>query len=135
MVRTGSTIHDKHGVLIGVKRIVQNKKFNNRNVDYDYSLLELDEPLTFDETTQPIALPDFGEDVADGSMCLVTGWGNTQNSSESRLNLRGAEVPIVNQVKCNAAYSSYGGVTPRMICKLKQIRFPITGFNHPYLND
>lgn len=47
---------------------------------------------------------------------MVTGWGNTQSATESRLKLRGAEVPIVNQEKCEEAYKRYGGITARMIC-------------------
>lgn len=79
-------------------------------------MIELAEPLEFDESRQPIKLPRPYEIIRDESLCLVTGWGNTQNSSESRLNLRAAEVPIVNQRKCSKAYNRYGGVTPRMIC-------------------
>lgn len=79
-------------------------------------MLELSEPLIFNNTCQPVALPHFFDFIRDNTKCFVTGWGNTQNSSESRLVLRGAEVPIVNQKKCAQAYNRYGGVTPRMIC-------------------
>lgn len=99
-----------------VKRIVQHARFNPKNVDYDFALLELTEPLVFDQSIQAVRLPDFNDLTEDNSVCLVTGWGNTQNSSESREQLRGAYVPIVNQKKCSDAYEEFGGVTPRMIC-------------------
>lgn len=98
-----------------MKRIAQHEKFNYSTIDYDYSLIELAEPLVFNATVQPIKLPRPFEFIRDQSLCLVTGWGNTQNSNESRILLRGAEVPIFNQRKCAKAYSRYT-VTPRMIC-------------------
>lgn len=117
-VRAGSSQESKGGNLHSVKRIVQNSRFQGSNNDYDFSLLELVEPLKFDETKQPIKLHDFDEIFADDSTCLVSGWGSTQNSSESRLQLRAAEVPIVNFQRCAKAYEPFigHGITPRMIC-------------------
>lgn len=116
VVRAGSSLHSKDGDLYSVRRIVQNPRFSGRTIDYDFSLLELSEPLKFDSTKQPIKLHDFDEIFADNATCLVTGWGNTQSATESRMQLRAAEVPLVNQQKCIDAYSSFGGITPRMIC-------------------
>jgi len=115
-VRVGSSMHVSNGSLVSIKRIVQHKKFSYSNIDYDYSLLELNESLILDERRQQIDLPRPFEIIKDKTTCLVTGWGNTQNSSESRLHLRGADVPIFNQVECSKAYKRYGGVTSRMIC-------------------
>ncbi|KAL9707774.1 hypothetical protein quinque_011292 [Culex quinquefasciatus] len=63
-----------------------------------------------------VPLPVQGESVPDGTLSLVTGWGNTQSTSESQVLLRAAYVPTFNQDGCNSAYSVYGGVTDRMIC-------------------
>lgn len=54
------------------------------------------------------------EDIANGTPCLISGWGTTQNQSESSRYLRAVEVPKVDQDLCNKAYS--GRVTPRMFC-------------------
>lgn len=69
-VRISSTVHDKHGELIAVKRIFQHEKYSPSNIDYDYSLLELASPIEFDETAQPIGLPDLSDSLADGTYCL-----------------------------------------------------------------
>lgn len=115
LVRIGSTKTNKDGVTHKVKRIVQHKKYHSKTIDYDFSLLELEESIEFNENSKPIALPDKDTKLADNTNCLVTGWGDTQ-SSESRLKLRGAEVPIVNQQSCMDAYKRFGGITPRMVC-------------------
>lgn len=71
-----------------MKRVVQHAKFNYATIDYDFALLELAEPLEFDDTKQPIKLHDFDENFEDGTMCFISGWGNTQSIDESNLFLR-----------------------------------------------
>ncbi|XP_013099237.2 trypsin-1 [Stomoxys calcitrans] len=115
-VRLGTSISSKGGELHEVAEIFQHEKFNYSNVDYDYSLLKLAREIEFDETKQAVKLPETKEDAMDGDLCFVTGWGNTQNASESREWLRLTEVPIFNQEQCSDKYKKFGGVTERMIC-------------------
>lgn len=84
------------------------------DIDYDFSLLELEESIQFNEKTQPITLVDKEQVLNDNTMCLVTGWGDTLSLTEKNAKLRGAEVPIYNQNKCMEAYN--GAITPRMMC-------------------
>lgn len=114
--RIGSELYGSGGSVVKVQRIVVHEDYDSRTIDFDYSLLQLSQPLNFSDQIKPIALPSVDDEVADGTFCLISGWGNTQNSSESRTKLRGAEVPIVNQEKCVEAYRSTNTVTPRMIC-------------------
>lgn len=111
--RIGSKKYASGGRMVNVKRVVIHKRWNFRKIDFDYALLELREPVTFSEKVQPIELPSVNDVIPDDSLCQVSGWGNTLNSSESKEILREATVPIVNQEKCNRAYNK---ITPRMIC-------------------
>ncbi len=97
-------------------RIVQHPEFSFYTIDYDFSLLELESNLKFDNTIEPIQLPEQDQEYPDDTPSIVTGWGNTQAVDESRDRLRAAVVPIVNQEVCSRAYSDFGGVTDRMIC-------------------
>lgn len=115
-VRTGSSTHNTGGINYSVKRAILHPKYSSKDADYDYGLLELENALKFSDFAKPVALADFDITIQDNTICLVTGWGNTMNSSESSLYLRAVVVQIVNQRLCNKAYSIYGGVTPRMIC-------------------
>lgn len=115
-VRVGTSTHAQGGISVPVERIEQHKQFNYSNIDFDFSLLKLSKPLNYSDSVQPVKLPRIFDKVRDGTLCLVTGWGNTANVSESRNSLRGAEVPVVNQRKCFNDYARYGGVTPRMLC-------------------
>lgn len=115
-IRAGSSKHASGGSVISIKRIVQHSSYNRNTIDYDYSLLELKSAISLGSNAAVIPLPAQNETVQDGTLCEVTGWGNTQSVSESRANLRAAYVPAYNQNQCNSAYARYGGVTGRMLC-------------------
>lgn len=115
-MRVGSSTHQSDGILIAVREIIQHRNFSYQNIDWDYSLLRLNVSVNLDESKSAISLPDQNEAIEDKASCAVTGWGNTQNATESRNVLRKADVPIVNQAKCSQSYKNYGGVTARMLC-------------------
>lgn len=115
-VRVGSVRHALGGAVIPVKRIVQHPSYDSVVIDYDFSLLELQKAIKLGKNAMVVGLPAPDESVLDGTLSLVSGWGNTQSTSESQAILRAAYVPTYNQNDCNSAYSMYGGVTDRMIC-------------------
>lgn len=77
-IRAGSDMTKSGGVLVDVQKIHQHEKYDQFNIDYDYSLLQLAQPLNFSKSIQPIGLPDQDDPVEDDTMCIVSGWGNTQ---------------------------------------------------------
>jgi trypsin len=100
-----------------VKRIIQHPNFSFSTIDFDYSIMELEEPIEFDETKQPIKLPSQDQKFEDNRDTFTCGFGNTQNINESRNQLRYVSVPIFNQAKCSKAYEEIDAlVTSRMIC-------------------
>lgn len=78
-VRVGSTTHRSGGKIIALKRIVRHPKHNASIADFDFSLLELAEPLTFSDQIQPVPLPKANAKIRDGTNVLVSGWGNEKN--------------------------------------------------------
>lgn len=115
-VRVGSTKLYEGGQLIDVEKCIINYNWSSITMNNDFALLKLSEKLNFSSRIAPILLPRRNEKIADGTKCSVSGWGLTQNSSESRENLRQVTVPIVNQEKCSTAYSNVNVVTKSMIC-------------------
>ncbi|XP_053663425.1 trypsin-1-like [Anopheles marshallii] len=119
-VHVGSTHVNDGGRSVKVRRILHHPKQNSWS-DYDFSLLHLDQPLNFSETVQPIRMrrPSTSEsdgELSDGTLCKVSGWGNTHNPDESTLVLRAANVPLTNHRRCNEVYEGIGSVTESMIC-------------------
>lgn len=116
-ILVGSSLNNQIPQMNNVKRIIMNPEYDRNTQDYDVAVLELQTPLTFNDRIQPIPLADENDTILDDSMCLVTGWGETNRFIFfGRHRLRGVEVPIVNQETCNNDYESVGGVTPRMLC-------------------
>lgn len=115
-IRAGSNKNSNGGVVVKVQKIFQHLKYDRFSIDFDYSILKLEENLKFSKQIKAIQLATQDQDVADDTECVVTGWGNTQSSQESNKVLRSATVPKFNQKECNEAYTSYGGITDRMIC-------------------
>lgn len=116
-VRVGSAENTNGGSIYKVKRTIQHEHFDKQsNLDYDFALIELEDGIKFDEKAQPIELVHENQEMIDGTMCLVTGWGRTQSANESRRLLRGVEVPIANYQQCMYNYRRLRPVTPRMFC-------------------
>ncbi|XP_059607796.1 trypsin-1-like [Phlebotomus argentipes] len=118
-LRVGSSYHASEGQVVKVKRSILHPEYERITINYDFSLLELEEPLQFSDVCQPIALPEQDQDVEEGALLLVSGWGltyNPKNREESNDKLRAVIVPKVNDEYCNAAYSQWSGITEAMIC-------------------
>lgn len=52
-------------------------KFNSDTYDYDYALLELEEPVEITKNVSIVKLVEPGVDLEVGTMLTVTGWGST----------------------------------------------------------
>ncbi|KAJ8707371.1 hypothetical protein PYW08_010623 [Mythimna loreyi] len=85
--------------------------------DYDFQLLELSEPLKFDENIQPIKIAHI-EDMVIGKVITVTGWGNTEENGPYSNVLRAVRVPIISKEHCQNVPFPYfrGSLTSRMFC-------------------
>lgn len=116
-----SASNSERGRLVKIKRIIVHDDFDTKTVDYDFSLIELVEPLKYDEKAQPMTLPDARGKVEDGEMCLVTGYG--RSGAFVNRSLHGVKVPIVNQEKCLNANREVNPVTPRMVNKSHNLIF------------
>uniref|UniRef100_A0A3Q3VWP1 Uncharacterized protein n=1 Tax=Mola mola TaxID=94237 RepID=A0A3Q3VWP1_MOLML len=92
-----------------VKRIISHPDYNQMTFDYDIALLELNEPLEFSNTIQPICLPSSSHVFPAGMSCWVTGWGALREGV-----LQKASVKIINDSVCNEV--TVGQVTSRMLC-------------------
>ena len=81
-VRVGSSNRTSGGSFIKVKQVYQHEKFNPFTDDFDFSLLQLAEPLTFGNTIQSIALASEDLIIEDGVEVRVSGWGNKKKSNQ-----------------------------------------------------
>ena len=64
--------------IIRVKNVIRHPKFNRITKRFDYSIVKLREPLTFNSNVKPACLPKSANfDV--GNFALASGWGSIKN--------------------------------------------------------
>ncbi|XP_017773892.1 PREDICTED: trypsin-2-like [Nicrophorus vespilloides] len=114
-IRAGSSIRNSGGVVIAVKKIHQNPKYNSRTIDYDISVMELVSPLSFGSGIQTVSLPKNGEAATVGADAICTGWGTTSEGGSLPSKLQTVTVKVVSTKECSDAYG-VGEITDRMIC-------------------
>uniref|UniRef100_A0A8D0BDH5 Peptidase S1 domain-containing protein n=1 Tax=Salvator merianae TaxID=96440 RepID=A0A8D0BDH5_SALMN len=111
---------NNHIAMRSIRRIVMHPHYDQYISDYDIALLELEAPIFFNELVQPICLPSSPRVFIYGTVCYVTGWGNTEYFdfnmffSELAKTLQEAKVKIIDQSICNKLYDDV--ITSRMLC-------------------
>ncbi|XP_038133256.1 granzyme A-like [Cyprinodon tularosa] len=124
-------------VLLGVhsiKEIEKEKKFRQvRNVktkvihpcydeaDHlnDLQLIMLEKPVKTTKWVSPLKLNKAAKDPVAGTVCMVSGWGKTNNARNKMSNvLKSANVTVIDRMKCNSPsyYNLQPYITRNMIC-------------------
>ncbi|KAJ8918085.1 hypothetical protein NQ315_011542 [Exocentrus adspersus] len=115
-VRAGSTYHETGGQLIKVKHVHQHPGFDMSDMDFDISILELQENIKYTNKSSPIKLVDADQRAASGAIATVTGWGLLDQ--EDKLlpsHLQVVKVPVVSVEECEKVYGPFR-ITDRMLC-------------------
>lgn len=113
-VRVGSSDRLEGGQLHEIEHLIFHENYNVYH-DYDYGLLLTKKEITFSALARPAKLPKIGDaDIADATLCLVSGWGVTSDSDEKVRYVEAVEIPKANVGDCKYSYG--GRITDRMIC-------------------
>ncbi|CAG2208652.1 CORIN [Mytilus edulis] len=104
------------------KNLYPHPKYNPITVDNDIALIELDEPVYFNDYLRPICLPDPTHVTPAGTRCYAVGWGRKdETATDYERALKEVTLNIENWDSCNNAIenspvkSSYK-LTDNMIC-------------------
>ena len=94
--------------------------FTSTGVPYnDLALLKVSPPFQFDDKRAAIPLYTFKEELASGSIALVSGWGRTRYSIRP-IYLEAVEVPMISKEECIKAYENQGKLPEGEICTMHQ---------------
>lgn len=118
-VRLGSSSSVEGGVLYSVISNIHHPDFHWLTLDYDVALLKLHQDIVFTDAIQPIALVSLkNENVRDGALLRVSGYGETQNPNDTRNLLRAVTVPKISNERCSEKYIDYPffPINDNMIC-------------------
>ncbi|XP_063055053.1 trypsin-3-like [Engraulis encrasicolus] len=94
-------------------KIVKHPKYNSVSQDNDIMLIKLSKPAKLNQYVDTVALPSSC--ASAGTMCLVSGWGNTSGTDYYPINLRCLDIPIISDSTCAGAYPG-GQITENMFC-------------------
>ncbi|KAL4656609.1 granzyme B-like [Arapaima gigas] len=106
---------EKSKQSIPVQKCYQHPDFWKNNFDFDVMLCKLQNNATLNKNVQPIELPKQGENISDGTQCLVSGWGRKKPKSPAASSLREVSLKIQNSGECAEIWRSHF-VPERMIC-------------------
>ena len=112
-IRAGTLCHNYGGSIHQVSKIIVHPNYytNNYNIPVnDIALIQVTIPFTLDGTKDAIPIADLPARV--GSVAKISGWG-WMNSSFP-IQLRKANVQIINKSSCNATYQ--GRLPAGQIC-------------------
>uniref|UniRef100_A0A8C1JG31 Transmembrane serine protease 3b n=1 Tax=Cyprinus carpio TaxID=7962 RepID=A0A8C1JG31_CYPCA len=114
MVQTGLCLLDDNQPLSGsgalsVEKIIYHANYRPGEFSYNIALVKLKLPLSFN--VAPICLPSYGESFEDGQMCLISGWGATEDGGEASVSLHTAQIPLRSSRDCRRL-----GLTSWNIC-------------------
>ncbi|KAM3962190.1 vitellin-degrading protease [Aphomia sociella] len=115
-VRVGSSLSSEGGDIYPVGDFVSHPGFSYSKMDNDIALIWLSRPIEFNENATSIDMFENGEEIEDGELTVVTGWGNIEEGGGHPKTLQKVLVPKINSQKCYRAYAPQYTVTARMIC-------------------
>ena len=93
--------------------MINHPRYNKRTNDFDISLVELKNEVSFNDYIKPVCLPTKSSSFPAGKMCTVTGFGALSEGGPQATKLMKADVPIVDNKKCS---ENYGPISDLKLC-------------------
>ncbi|KAJ8318949.1 hypothetical protein KUTeg_004040 [Tegillarca granosa] len=104
------------------KQMIHHEDYNVMTVENDIALIELAEPVYFNDYTRPVCLPKEGYTTPVGTRCYAAGWGkNSEIATEYQRAMKQVNLDIRDQESCREALKTSERPTPykltdRMMC-------------------
>lgn len=103
------------GILFTIAAISQHPDFDFFTRHYDIAILELSEALTYSSAVAAVNLPEYDEEIAAGTLALVSGWGSISSEGAKSSELLATELLIFDWDDCVEIYEE-DWFTEQMIC-------------------
>ncbi|KAM4048914.1 transmembrane protease serine 11G-like [Anomaloglossus baeobatrachus] len=99
-----------------LKQIIIYDPYTSETHQNDIALLELSDPVNFNQNIRSVCLPRSSENFADDKSCYVTGWGALVSEGPPSPTLQQAEVKIISSYLCSSPQMYGNIIDPSMIC-------------------
>jgi len=98
-----------------VVRATKHPSYNSGTIDFDVAFLELETPITYTTSAQPVRLAPASSPQFEGEIASVTGWGTTSEGGSISQVLREVEIPVISNTQCRNYYGA-SSITNQMVC-------------------
>lgn len=116
--------------MIKASEILPHPYYTSFPTNNDFAIIKLSSPVQFDDSTQPICLPNPTEDY-DDSLAEVTGWGRTGPFSGLSQDLLTINVTTISNIQCQNLVENLTGtnykISSNEICALFPGKSPCYG--------
>ncbi|XP_053550125.1 serine protease 27-like [Bombina bombina] len=109
-----SNLNNSHVVSMKVKQIIIHPDFTEEGSSGDIALIELQKAVTFNAYILPVCLPSPEVQLATGTICWTTGWGNIKSGVPLKApqTLQEVDVALIDRTRCEAMYQYSLGYNP-----------------------
>ncbi|CRL00489.1 CLUMA_CG013750, isoform A [Clunio marinus] len=104
-LRVGSTFKNEGGQIIQADNIISHPNYDRLKLNMDFAIIKWKTSLQFEDSVDSVELAGASETLADGTECIVCGWGRMRNDTRTS-QLRSVSVYKVNQEICQKDYNS-----------------------------
>ncbi|XP_056373760.1 ovochymase-1 isoform X2 [Hyla sarda] len=103
------SIEDPQQQDIPVSDVKLHPKYkHDGSMSYDIALVYLQKPIILGSQVQRVCLPQVGEIIEPGTLCVTSGWGRVNESGETSKILQEVTLPILDDDTCRSALTSVG---------------------------
>ncbi|KAI9595654.1 trypsin-like cysteine/serine peptidase domain-containing protein [Syncephalis fuscata] len=110
----GSTLNTTATPIIP-KQLIVHPKYSYTGTLFDGGLIELAQPLVFNDDVQPIKLAVANDYFKNSQVFTVVGWGRNEANQKSSY-LQRVDLPIVKEDVCRKAHPSYEKNRNQLMC-------------------
>ncbi|XP_075711718.1 ovochymase-1 [Rhinoderma darwinii] len=81
---------------------------HDRSMSYDIALVYLQKSVILGSRVQRVCLPQVGEKIEPGTLCVTSGWGRVNENGALSNIMQEVNVPILDDETCRSALDSMG---------------------------
>ncbi|KAF6204080.1 hypothetical protein GE061_002420 [Apolygus lucorum] len=100
-------LESKRSTSRNVKRVIVHRHYDAATFENDIALLELDQPIQYDQHIVPICMPEDDDDFT-GKVATVTGWGRLKYGGGVPSVLQEVQVPVMENNVCQEMFHTAG---------------------------
>ena len=111
-----TSMDDDGAKVVQVKKFYQHTDYDHDTVNMDFTILELEEDLTFSASMRPACLPQDDSNDFTGAKAIVSGWGALAHGDNAKQPKQLQELPVTVTANNDCGEYKSGQISENMMC-------------------